>query len=407
MTAQGQHAATRDKPARRADAGTIRLSQRDIDGLLLCGEHYGAPYDLLAAALRVQPERLPAVVARWRRGGYAATGRLGPGPAWCWLTRDGITATGLRFPATRPALGRLAHIRAVLAARLWLARGQGWQDAQAWWHSERRLRAAQPAAGRSGHVPDAEIHWPSLQASPHAGQVWAVEVELTPKPVDRTCRIMAGLLSPCGTRWSPTWPPRPTAGFFAERVFGPDRAALLAAQLPASVAAHAEEQARQAARLRADLARTDTAERGLIKELESLGDDTAPAAQAYRQRIRERFAELHEQRTRTQAQLQAAETAPATGNDPSLLDQLPVADDILPGLPDRIKEALFNAFDIQVLYRDDTHQATIWVTITDATPPGRQAPARRLPHRPRHRHIFRTDRRLFFRVGARPYNSQN
>ena len=34
--------------ARRADAGTVRLSQRDIDGLLLCGEHYGAPYDLPA-----------------------------------------------------------------------------------------------------------------------------------------------------------------------------------------------------------------------------------------------------------------------------------------------------------------------------------------------------------------------
>ena len=31
-----------------------------------------------------------------------------------------MAATGLRFPASRPALGRLAHIRAVLAARLWL-----------------------------------------------------------------------------------------------------------------------------------------------------------------------------------------------------------------------------------------------------------------------------------------------
>ena len=31
------------RPARRADAGTVRLSQRDIDGLILAGEHYGAP----------------------------------------------------------------------------------------------------------------------------------------------------------------------------------------------------------------------------------------------------------------------------------------------------------------------------------------------------------------------------
>jgi hypothetical protein len=43
--------------ARRADAGTIRLTGRDVAGLLLCGEMYGAPYDLLAAALQVRPAR--------------------------------------------------------------------------------------------------------------------------------------------------------------------------------------------------------------------------------------------------------------------------------------------------------------------------------------------------------------
>ena len=163
--------------------GAIRLSQRDIDGLLLVGEHWGAPSDLLAAALRVDPDRLPALTARWRRAGYAATGRLGPGPGWCWLTRDGMTATGLGFPATRPALGRLAHLRAILAARLWMQANPAWAQGQAWWHSERRLRAEQPAAGRKGHVPDAEIHWPSIEGSPYAGQVWAIEVELTPKPL--------------------------------------------------------------------------------------------------------------------------------------------------------------------------------------------------------------------------------
>jgi hypothetical protein len=196
MALQADHALPAARPARRADAGTIRLSQRDIDGLLLCGEHYGAPYDLLAIALQADPARLPAIVARWRRAGYAATGRLGPGPGWCWLTRAGMTATGLGFPATRPALGRLAHIRAVLAARLWLQASPAWATGHAWWHSERRLRAEIPAAGRRAHVADAEIHWPSIEGSPYAGQVWAIEAELTPKPVDRTVRIMAGLLSP-------------------------------------------------------------------------------------------------------------------------------------------------------------------------------------------------------------------
>jgi hypothetical protein len=200
MTGQLTHTDARAKAAHRAGVHAIQLSQRDIDGLLLCGEHWGAPYDLLAAALRVNPERLPAIVARWRRAGYVATGRFGPGPAWCWLTRDGMTATGLGFPANRPALARLAHIRAVLAVRIWLASSPAWRDRRAWWHSERRLLAARPPyrtyrAG-TGHVADAEIHWPSLEHSPYAGQVWAVEVELTPKPAARTAAIIAELLSP-------------------------------------------------------------------------------------------------------------------------------------------------------------------------------------------------------------------
>jgi hypothetical protein len=106
-----------------------------------------------------------------------------------------MTATGLGFPASRPALGRLAHIRAVLAARLWLETSPGWASGHAWWHSERRLHAAQSAGGRGGHVADAEIHWPSIPGSRYAGQVWAVEVELTPKPIARTTRIMGELLT--------------------------------------------------------------------------------------------------------------------------------------------------------------------------------------------------------------------
>ena len=48
----------------------VRLSQRDIGGLLLCCEHYGAPLDLLAEALGVSQVRMNAVATRWRRAGY-------------------------------------------------------------------------------------------------------------------------------------------------------------------------------------------------------------------------------------------------------------------------------------------------------------------------------------------------
>jgi hypothetical protein len=163
---------------------------------MLCGEHYGAPFDLLAVALGVSEERLHAITARWRRAGYAETGRLGPGPGWCWLTKEGMTATGLGFPVVRPALGRLAHIRAVLAARLWMREGYAWREWQPWWQSERRLHASQPPVGRGGHTPDAEVHWPSLDGCSYGGQVWAIEAELTPKSAARTARIMGGLLTP-------------------------------------------------------------------------------------------------------------------------------------------------------------------------------------------------------------------
>ena len=73
---QPQQPTGRVLAGRRADAGTVRLGERDITGLMLCGDHYGAPYHLLAAALDIRPDRLRAIVARWRHAGYAETGTL-------------------------------------------------------------------------------------------------------------------------------------------------------------------------------------------------------------------------------------------------------------------------------------------------------------------------------------------
>jgi len=180
--------------ARRSDAGSARFTGRDIGGLVLAGEMYGAPYDLLAAALGVRADRLRAITARWRRAGVAESGRIGPGPGWCWLTGTGMRAVGLRLPPRRPPLARLAHIRAVLAARLALEAGEPFRAGQAWWRSERRIRAAAARPG-AGHVPDAEVHWPGVPASPFPDECWAVEAELTPKTAARTTAIMTGLLA--------------------------------------------------------------------------------------------------------------------------------------------------------------------------------------------------------------------
>jgi hypothetical protein len=182
-------------PARRADAGSVRLGGRDVAGLMLVGDMYGAPYDLLAGFLDVAPARLRGIVARWRHPGYVQTARLGPGPAWCWLTRSGLAVTGQRYAPARPALGRLAHVRAVLAVRLSLEDSPAFREGRAWWRSERRIRASAGGKVGGGHVPDAEVSWPEVAGSGYAGECWAIEAELTPKPLARTAAIMAGLLA--------------------------------------------------------------------------------------------------------------------------------------------------------------------------------------------------------------------
>jgi len=41
-------------------------------------------------------------------------------------------------------------------------------------------------------VPDAEISWPDLPGTVYGGECWAIEAELTPKPLARTTGIMTG-----------------------------------------------------------------------------------------------------------------------------------------------------------------------------------------------------------------------
>jgi len=179
---------------RRSDAGQIRLQPRDISGLLTLADHYAAPYDLLAARTATTEPRLRAIVARWRKAGLAATGKLTTGPWWCWLTPAGMRHTGHPWEAAPPPLAHLAHVRAVLACRNWLETGQAWQAGQATWTPDRQIRQDRPATSPRGHLPDAEATWPSIPGSPRAGETWAVEVELTPKAHARTQAIMAGLL---------------------------------------------------------------------------------------------------------------------------------------------------------------------------------------------------------------------
>jgi hypothetical protein len=141
-----------------------------------------------------------------------------------------------------------------------------------------------------------------------------------------------------------------------------------AAQLPATDAAAAADRDATAAAIRSRLRQIETAQNSCILELEQLPADPADtAAAALRGRIRARFADLHAEREQLDAQLTALTAITPKAADPALLDELPLAGDVLPGLPPELKARLLDAFDIQILWNKPGRQATVFAEITDAT----------------------------------------
>ena len=195
--AAGPEAASPD--AGSPDAGSPDAGSPDAAGLAFVGEMYGVQLDQLAMALDIVPRRVATLAARWRTAGQAEIARLSPGDRWVWLTKRGLADCGLRYAPVTPGLARLAHLRAVTAVRLALAGTRQYADAQAYWRSERRLRAR--IGGRIGlreHVPDGELHWPDNSVVPWAGECWAIEAELTPKTLARTTAVMREVLARTG-----------------------------------------------------------------------------------------------------------------------------------------------------------------------------------------------------------------
>jgi hypothetical protein len=194
-----QQADPRGEPARPSRPGR-GVAVRNADALIFAADMYGVQLDQLAA-LTGGTRSAGAAAARWRDLGYAQTARLGPGPLWLWVTRAGLAACGLAYTPAQPALSRLAHIRAVAAARIALETTRGYARAGAFWRCERRIRTRHGVGVRQ-HLPDAEVHWPdgTPAGAPHpwAGECWAVEAELSPKTVSRTTAIMREILSRTG-----------------------------------------------------------------------------------------------------------------------------------------------------------------------------------------------------------------
>jgi|ERR1700734_3051370 hypothetical protein len=174
-------------------ANPAPMTQREIDALVLCAEHCGIPYDLLAGLLDVPAARVRRIVGRWCDLGWAAAGRLGDGPDWCWLLPAGMRLIDSPYRAAPPNPARLAHSRAVLAVRLRFSAS----DPRAQWRPERDIAGGGTVLTSGPHVADGELRWP--EGGRFGGQVWAIEVELTPKSLGRTGQIIGDLLrNPAG-----------------------------------------------------------------------------------------------------------------------------------------------------------------------------------------------------------------
>jgi hypothetical protein len=102
-----------------------------------------------------------------------------------------------------------------------------------------------------------------------------------------------------------------------------------------------------------------------------------------RERITAQFNDLYTRAQAIQAEIDALAAAQAPAPDASLLDELPYAAANLTDAPEHVKARLYDALDIQALYRQHIRQVTIWATIT-VHPRHHRCPAHRPPHRQRH-----------------------
>jgi hypothetical protein len=191
------------QPARRARRPAASIGELPEGDAALLGfvvEMYGVQLDQLAALLADWGEpagsaagRAQEVAARWRAAGYADSDRLTLGEPWVWATRKGLNACGMKTTLVKPGPSTLRHTHAVTEARLAVQRTSSYRRSRAWWRSERSILAGEFPA-RVGHAPDAEVHYPAGSGMPWAGEIWAVEVELSRKSVARVAAIMQATL---------------------------------------------------------------------------------------------------------------------------------------------------------------------------------------------------------------------
>ncbi|MCU1646401.1 MAG: hypothetical protein JWN03_6676 [Nocardia sp.] len=154
---------------------SYRLSPRDMAGLMILAEMYGAPLDVIALMLGVSLNRAYRITAKWQAANMISAKRVRPvpGPSWRFPTKasaEALMGRSVRYWVPTPKMA--AHTKAVFQLRLALT-GMDLER----WICERTLRAEVgivPAGQARPHIHDGRYF-------NSAGELWAVEVELTAK----------------------------------------------------------------------------------------------------------------------------------------------------------------------------------------------------------------------------------
>jgi hypothetical protein len=157
--------------------------------------------------------------------------------------------------------------------------------------------------------------------------------------------------------------------FLDDYALGYDRATRLAELIPASQAQQDDLDDARTQALARKLRQAETAMNGIAAEIGALAGKTDPVSCAIRDRLTQQFSHRYDEKTSIQAELRAIEeAAPLPASDLTLIDELPYAPGLLAHAPDDLRERLAAAFGLQAVYRQDTRQATLILTITETTP---------------------------------------
>jgi hypothetical protein len=151
--------------------------------------------------------------------------------------------------------------------------------------------------------------------------------------------------------------------FFTERILGPKRLELLAAELGA--VDNTQEQAWQARSkaLERAVGEIEAPQARLMRTLEAEDD---PGGAVF-SRVRERLAELERERRVKLEEIDGLEASPPSARSPAtaLLEGLPVVEAELTLVPESVLRPLFDAFRLEVRYSRPSNHCTLRVTISD------------------------------------------